>query len=451
MPGLWVAIGGGSLGEAVEASINRDEQFTTTASVSDLKPRTAELAVVSINGVSADYLGISQRGRRVATGQTTIAVSNLIPLDALNINDIRRRLPRRFTNRFDPPAAGISRFGPKLWQEVLGIIVARRPDAASTVRALTAALDSPRANLQRDGDLEIFERDAVASALQAWGGPSFRKRILRRAVPLETSTVAPFLSRLASVAVREDPQIAHDHTTFPGMEVARRDVVGSVVLHDHDEYLTIVNCNRQPLETTLGVDLIYYNHRFDSFVLVQYKRLTRGRADSPEYRPRRDPSHGKELHRMMQADRLLRRTPSSDDGATEAFRLSGRPFYVKLCEPRAPAALDAGMVSGMYIPLGLWRRLLKSAAVRGPRGGVAITWDNCPRRFANGEFTSLLRLGWIGSAAGRSKLLTEIVEDVLASGRMLVLAASSTGPPSRDHRRDTLGRFAADDDPAGAI
>jgi len=54
------------------------------------------------------------------------------------------------------------------------------------------------------------------------------------------------------------------------MRVARRDIVGSVVLHDHDEYLTILNCNRQPLEATLGVDLIYYNHRFDSFLLVQY-------------------------------------------------------------------------------------------------------------------------------------------------------------------------------------
>jgi hypothetical protein len=278
-PGLWIDLGGGSLGQAVEASIDRDEQFTTTVSARDLKPKAAELAIISVDGASADYFGISQRGRRVATGQTTIAVSNIVPLDALKIPDIRRRLPKRFTKRFDPPAAGVSRLGPKLWNEVLSIIITQRPRVTSKVRDLTTAIESLRSASPRDvGELEIFERDAVASALQAWGGPSFRKRILRRVAPTGISPVAPFLSRLASVAVREDPQIAHDQTTFPGMDVARRDIVGSVVLHDRDEYLTIVNCNRQPLEETLGIDLIYNNHRFDSFVLVQYKRLTRGRA-----------------------------------------------------------------------------------------------------------------------------------------------------------------------------
>lgn len=113
--------------------------------------------------------------------------------------------------------------------------------------------------------------------------------------------------------------------------------------------------------------------------------------------------------------------------------------------------LDAGMVSGMYVPLVLWRRLLRSPAVRGPRGGIAVTWENTRRRFNNGEFTGLLRNGWIGSAAGESKLLSKIIKGVLASDHMLVLAATSEGPRTMDYRRDDLGRFAPDDDPAAAI
>jgi len=108
--------------------------------------------------------------------------------------------------------------------------------------------------------LEVFERDAVASAIQAWAGHSFRKRVLREAAPSERTPVASFLSRLENVSVREDPQISHDQVTFPGMEVARRDLVGSIVLRNGEEYLTILNCNRQSLEQTLGVDLVYYNH-----------------------------------------------------------------------------------------------------------------------------------------------------------------------------------------------
>ena len=80
-----------------------------------------------------------------------------------------------------------------------------------------------------------------------------------------------------------------------------------------------------------------------------------------------------------------------------------------------------------------------------------ITWDNCLRRFNNGEFTNLLRDGWIGSAAGESKALARVVEEVLSSGRMLVFAETSKGRVSKDLRCDHLGQFAADDDPMAAI
>lgn len=204
-------------------------------------------------------------------------------------------------------------------------------------------------------------------------------------------------------------------------------MIGSVLLTDGIEYLTILNCNRQPLEQTLGVDLIYYSHRFDSFVLVQYKRMSEGKQGSAEYRPGNDPSHEKEVERMLKTEEFLIAQPKGENTSASDFRLSGRPFYVKLCEPKAKAALDAGMVSGMYVPLELWRRLLDAPEARGPKGGVVITWDNCLRRFNNGEFTSLLRNGWIGSAAGESKALSAIVEQVLSSGRMLVFAETSKG------------------------
>jgi hypothetical protein len=37
--------------------------------------------------------------------------------------------------------------------------------------------------------------------------------------------------------------------------------------------LTVINVNRSGVEHALGVDLVYYNHEFDSYVLVQYKRM----------------------------------------------------------------------------------------------------------------------------------------------------------------------------------
>jgi len=60
----------------------------------------------------------------------------------------------------------------------------------------------------------------------------------------------------------------------------------------------------------------------------------------------------------------------------------------------------------------------------------------------------------IGSAlidAAQLVLGAGVIEDVLSSGRMLVLAATSESPGLKDLRRDGLGRFATEDDPTAAI
>jgi hypothetical protein len=445
--GLWISVGGGVLADRTAAAIRNNNQFTTTVSESDVKPRDPELVVVSLYGESADYLGISRVGRLIVTGQVTLAISNLIELKHLEIEAIREKLPPRLARAYVPPQNGVYRPTPRLWEELTDAVTQGISKRRNRIGDLRKIIDA--AGIRDhwiEGGLEVFERDAIASSLQAWAGPAFRKKILRSAVPGTRSPVAPFLSQLTDVAVREDPQIDHDHALFPGMKVVRRDIVGSIVLHDHGEYLTILNCNRQPLERTLGVDLIYYSHRFDSFVLVQYKRMKQ-RDYRSEYRPDADPNHEHELKRMVAADRMLRYGGSQRSQQLNSFRLSDRAFYLKLCEPRAKRALDAGMVWGMYFPLGLWRRMLKAPELRGKKGGLAVTFENSPRRLSNSEFTALLRQGWIGSAAGQSEILSEVIKRVLSSRHMLVLAATSRGEAAKDYWRDDLGRFASEDDP----
>ncbi|MGN6370353.1 MAG: hypothetical protein ACTHN5_19025 [Phycisphaerae bacterium] len=452
--GLWIAVGGGSLAGDIENSIDSREQFTYTVVTRDVHPKYAEIAIVSLYGTSATYLGICQAGRKTVTGQRTILVTNLIRLGNLKSQEIRESLPDRFRHSFNPPESGVYRPTPRVWEEVLDVVAIKRPEIKSKLIDLKMIVATSKPNAGRlDGGLEIFERDAVACAIQTWGGTGMRKRILRTAVPSRSRAVAPFLSQLSGTRLREDPQINHDHVSFPGMEVAERHMVGSIVMGNwlSGEQLTILNCNRQPLEQTLGVDLIYYNHRFDSFVLVQYKRMDAGDGRTPVYRPDNDASHDKELQKMSDVDEMLKGLPPEERAELASYRLSERPFYLKLCESKVKAALDAGMVSGMYIPLDLWRRLLKSPNIVGNQGGRAISWQNCSRKFNNGEFTNLLRHGWIGSATGQSKTLSSIIERVLSSGRMLVLAATSGGSSRLDLRRDSLGKFATRDDPDGVI
>lgn len=449
--GLWIAIGGGSLADRIESSIESRWEFSYSIPQFDVKPRRAELVIVSLRGTIPDFLGISLRGRPGTTGLTTTMISNLVPLRRLKVSEVQAALPARFRRLYDPPREGVYRPSAGLWREIQAILIEQNPQSSDRIANLRRTLtDANRRRRGRvEGGLEIFERDAVASALQAWGGPTIRRRVLRSAVGTGDRT-APFLARLQNVPTREDPQINHDQTVFPGMTISSRDIVSAVTLNEGKERITILNCNRQPLEETLGVDLIYYNHRFQAFTLVQYKRMV-DENGTVGYRPKPDPNYKAEMARMHSAELLLQSLPRRKEPGVDGYRLTDRLFFIKLCETKASVELDSGMVSGMYVPLELWEALVKSEKAKGPRGAIRVTWENCVRRLRNGEFTNILRYGWIGSAAEQTEKLSEIVEAVLGSGRMLVLAATKPGNASTDYRRDNWGRFAAEDDPEGAF
>lgn len=450
--GLWLAIDGAGLVDKIDYAITAHGQFSYPIPQGDFHPRRAELVLVSLGRRTADYLGISIRSRVGTTGQTNVMISNLIPLEKLLFKAVEAKLPARFRTGFQPPTqGGIYRPTPKLFEALLSIFLPPSAENNLQLNAITRALNEANAQSSRMGDagLEAFERDAIGCALQAWAGPGARRRILRSAIPTSDDR-APFLERLKDVQSREDPQIAHDHNVFPGMTVSARDIISTVTLTEGPDRITILNCNRQPLEQTLGVDLIYYSHRFKSFVLVQYKRMVDENGISG-YRPHLDSNHAKEIARMKTAEQLLNTVPAVPSNDTACYRLTTDPFFVKLCEAKAPIALDSGMVAGMYVPLRLWESLLTSKNVKGPKGGVSVTWENCNRRFTNGEFTNLLRYGWVGSSEAQTQTLSTIIEQVLSSARMLVFASTQPGNGSQDYRRDNWGRFASEDDDEGAF
>lgn len=449
--GLWISFTEGPDSDSAERAIQDNGTFTAVIS-SAAKPRAAELAVVSMTGESADYLGISRAGIRVVTGKRRVSVSHLVDLGQVPINDLLAALPKRFQTH-GLSTEGANRVSPRLWEELLAGISKLCPAVGPELpklRKLISEVEDGR--MRRHGGLEVFERDAIASAIETFGGTKLSKQVLRSADPADSSQVpASFLQRLKQVSLREDTQIVHDAATFPGLEVAQRYIVGAVELTNmHGERLTILNCNRQPLEQTLGVDLIYYAHAYDSFVLVQYKRMTHQADRGPAYRPSRDHNYERELARMCEVENWLAANASEHTARLADSRLSSQPLFFKLCESKARAALDEGMVSGMYVPLPLWQQFMQSSEARGKRGGIAVGWNNAPRHFSNGDFTKLLRRGWIGSSGRQSELLSRIVEEVLASHHMLVFAATSAALGSRDYLRDPFGRFAEEDDPLAA-
>ena len=158
----------------------------------------------------------------------------------------------------------------------------------------------------------------------------------------------------------------------------------------------------------------------------------------------------KETVRIQAAIKALKKSAPGGTDSLNAFRLDERPFYLKLCPEQTFRPVDEELVKGMYIPFDLWMQLIASAEVKGQRGGVRITWDNCRRRFSNTEFTSLLASGWIGSTQGQSAQLADIINQTLSEGKMVILAGTSGQRSNRGYRRDSWGRFTDEQDTFGS-
>jgi len=182
--------------DKINSRIEDQDVFTTVVTASEIKPRQAELVIVSL-GESADYIGIARAGRLVATDQKTVEVSTLTPLDSLGNDQIIADLPSRFRHHARFPPDGTRRLSVKLWREILAAIVRARPALRAVLpkmrKLIAESLVGPG---RREGGLEVFERDAVASALETWAGRTYRKRLLRSAAAPDVSASAPFLTRL---------------------------------------------------------------------------------------------------------------------------------------------------------------------------------------------------------------------------------------------------------------
>lgn len=271
------------------------------------------------------------------------------------------------------------------------------------------------------------EKDAISLAMRIAG---IDTSILKEWLPSKTDK-APFLKGLSRASLREDSMIIHDNQKFGNWAPSDHDQSGAIRFHSNDNLVTIMNVNRTPIEKTLGVDLLYYNHTYNSYILVQYKRMLRENLNQKKddedtypreewvYRPT-DTSYHEEVERMNNWADLL-----SDDvvnNKLDDYRYNDELFYFKLCPSETLDLNSSTMIKGIYLPLEYWNLLLDSKVSTGPKGGKYVGYKNCKRRFNNTQFISLIQTGWIGSRQINSDKISSVINSVLDSGKSIVLA-----------------------------
>lgn len=228
--------------------------------------------------------------------------------------------------------------------------------------------------------------------------------------------------------VNEDQLIYFDYSRFAdwlgadGGHVGWRQYSNST----GSQRISVYYANRTPVESTLGVDLLYFHEGHGCYVLVQYKKMTvESDGKSPGYRP--DVNLQRELQRMRDVDALCRY--SDIKHGTMEYRLLPTPCFVKLCEAQSLVTGSSEWIKGMYLAREQFEMILKSPASKGPRGGVRLSYDNVPRYLNATIFTTLLKDGWIGSRGMGTEYIRTLVEQSLATGRAVILGIHATDQP----------------------
>jgi hypothetical protein len=401
--------------------------FTDVVSGPDWRPKEVELCLLSFYHRRINYAALGRRGSKVAYKRYRFTFDHLVPLDDLPFDEIEFRLEPRLISHFVRSSSGAgSRVPPTTWQKLWAVIEQLRPDSVQDLRNLEGLRRSSKNILQRDGyEIMAQEKDAVGVALDIFGRGSRdidRHNLLSQVDPSVRYTPAPFLTSLKRTRLVEDVMISHDSFVFGDWSVLRKQEVATILVRRPGEVLTIINANRTDIEHTLGVDLVYFNHRFHSTVMVQYKRMVKERGEKFVYRPRGDSNYAKQIGLMKKFENE-NPEPEGEYGL-EGFRLHSKTFYWKLCESVSYKPTATDLIQGGYIPLEYWEMLVESDEVKGPQGGVGFTQVNVTRCINNTMFTDLVQGGWIGSRAKTTDVLNQIIGECLDNDRSVMLAAS---------------------------
>ncbi len=343
------------------------------------------------------HIAKGRRGRRAATGLQRLNVEDLIELDQpLSINAIEEAASPRGAKPLSIRLNEGGMLPPASFTELVEIVSEMSPEASrllarySEERLRRIARLSPEV---RDALAE--QKDAIATALNIAGID--RAPLADWSPPSDDEPPTSYLDGLEGARGLEDLMVISDLQRMPGFEQIRDFVNGSIVFEDGSTRLTVTIANHFPLERQLGVDLIYFNERYRSFVMVQYKVMEQDSAESEAIFRVPNDQLILEIDRMEKHLKLLQGAVPNTN--RDGYRLLENPFFLKFCPRLSFDPDDTGLIKGMYLPLAYWKLTENDPRLAGKRGGQVLRYSNAGRYFTNTDFSALVAKAWVGTNA----------------------------------------------------
>ncbi|HCW0214219.1 hypothetical protein LSP22_16720 [Pseudomonas aeruginosa] len=419
----------GKIGEGFEA-------FSDALSVTDWDVGQLSTALLSFSASTIDYISLAKKGNQVVTSKNRVEFSSILDVESIEISEIEAILPAVMQRYFIRASQGIGGAIPsKTWVETMEAVKVLRPHLVSEIdRVLSLQRFSGMRFHGSVAEVQIQEREALGISLDIFSGNNkLRSRVLSEwAPPAEAvfdldeenqsatlralpSSGPSFLSGISKRYIQEETAIQHDLYTWPGSAPVHAG--GISVFEQGGRKLSVIYANRNALEHTLGVDLIYYNEPFELFVLVQYK-LMNDEGGVMTYRP--DSQLSAELARMDAFSQAVKsQAPLTSH---KAHRLSDDGFMMKMVPNTGLMPASGELIRGMYLSREYMNFLISPAGPKGPRGGSQITFESAPRYLTNTEFSSLIHSGWIGTRGVGTRMIKGIIQSYYSKGRALLIS-----------------------------
>lgn len=416
---------------------NIPSPFTDALSIRDWEIGKISVALIGFSEKTIDYICLAKRGKTVVTAKQRIEFSSFVSLDSVQVSNVEQHLGSEVKRYFIKAASGIGgSFPAATWAALVDTLKKLRPHLATEIdRVLALQHLSGVTLVGAAAEIATQEREALGIALDIFsGGSSLRSEVLSQWSPREdavnlhkdgeTGTLgsAPqgsaFMDGIPARYLQEESALQHDLFNWPGMTPTHN--LGTSVFEQGARRLEVVYANRNALEKTLGVDLIYYNSEFEMFALVQYK-LMREENGEMTYRP--DKNINEELARMDSIYQSTRDTTPIQKHAH--FRLNDDGFFFKFVPNRGIHAANGELIKGMYCTREYVNFLLSAQGPRGPNGGMKISFKDAPRYLTNSQFTDSIHSGWLGSRGIQTQAIFSMVREFYETGRAIVFARES--------------------------
>ncbi|WP_143269010.1 hypothetical protein [Azospirillum agricola] len=427
---------------------NGGESFSESVPSFRYPGRDRLIALLSLKPGLITHIARAKRGRASATNRHRINFTQSISVPPIAISELEAALPSALQSRMQATLQKGGLIAPKPWalvEEALSRISPATRDAIATLIPIRERVIGELSHHARE--IMALEHETVAVAMRIAGFDDREREAGVNWRPTTTTYPASFLDGLGAVPLREDTMIINDMQIVPGFQRLDQTKFGSVRFENDTAKLFVLHANHQRLEETIGVDLIYYNHSYASFVCVQYKAMERETSGAVFRFPQNDLD--KEVDRIDCVLDLINKMPRCKE--PHGFRLCENPFYLKFC-PRVVFEPDKpDLIRGMYLPLEYWKRLERHDCTLGSRRGRILTFENAGRHFDNTGFISLVSKGWIGSDPEQSATLGDLVNAILAGNQAVTLAVKfdkkGPGSASASLRSDLSDEITASETP----